>query len=144
MIPVPRPDEPKTFDDEVRQPGKAWLDKRRRGRAPSHWRKALPELQAAFNSRCGYTAMLDRAGTVDHLVAQEADPALLYEWSNLRYASHWINASKQDAEGVLDPYEVEDGWFELDLPSLQLVATDRVPKDKRPSGADPSATADSG
>jgi len=28
---------------------------------------------------------------------------------------------------VVDPFEVGDDWFEILLPSLQLVATDRVP-----------------
>lgn len=29
---------------------------------------------------------------------------------------------------ILDPYAVEDGWFEILLPSLQLVVTDAVPE----------------
>ena len=32
---------------------------------------------------------------------------------------------------VLDPHEVEDGWFEIELPSLQLRLTDRVPAELR-------------
>jgi hypothetical protein len=28
---------------------------------------------------------------------------------------------------VLDPFEVEDDWFELRLPDLQLVLSDKVP-----------------
>lgn len=131
MIPVVRPDEPNEFDGEVRRPGRAWLAKRRGGRPPDYWRKAKPALQSAFFNRCGYSAMLDHCGTVDHFIAQDLDPELLYEWSNLRYASQWLNSSKQAAEGVLDPYEVGEGWFEVELPSLQLVATDRVPPDKR-------------
>jgi hypothetical protein len=131
VIPVARSDEPKQFDGEVRRPGRAWLEKKRGGRPPDYWRKAQPALQAVFSSRCGYSAMLDRSGTVDHFIAQDRDLALLYEWHNLRYASQWLNASKQATEGVLDPYEVGEGWFEVELPSLQLVATDRVPPDKR-------------
>jgi hypothetical protein len=131
VIPVARPDEPKQFDGEVRRPGRVWLEKKREGRPPDYWRRAQPALQAGFLSRCGYSAMLDRSGTVDHFIAQDLDPELLYEWHNLRYASQWLNSSKQAAEGVLDPYEVGEGWFEVELPSLQLVATDRVPPDKR-------------
>ena len=58
------------------------------------------------------------------------DRNLAYEWANYRYASHWINSSKHGAK-VLDPFEVEDGWFEILLPSLQLVLTDRVPAKRR-------------
>jgi hypothetical protein len=32
---------------------------------------------------------------------------------------------------LIDPFAVEDGWFEILLPSLQLVATDCVPVDLR-------------
>src|SRR5262245_38312517 len=127
MIPVPKPVEPDEFDGDVRQPGRKWIADGANGRPPSYWRKALPDLKSAFTNRCGYSAMLDRCGTVDQFVAQSHDPSLLYEWGNLRYASGWINSSKQDAEGVLDPHEVGEGWFEITLPSLQLVATDRVP-----------------
>jgi hypothetical protein len=40
-----------------------------------------------------------------------------------------INSKKQVADDdVLDPFEVDDDWFEIILPSLQLRLTDRVPK----------------
>jgi hypothetical protein len=32
---------------------------------------------------------------------------------------------------MLDPYEVGEGWFEVILPSLQLMATDKVPPECR-------------
>lgn len=131
MIRVPRPGEPENFHETVRRRGQKWLEQHAEGRPPSYWREALPELRAAFAIRCAYTAMLDRCGTVDHFVAAEHDRTLLYEWDNLRHASGWINSSKQDVTGILDPYEVGEGWFEVLLPSLQLVATDRVPPDKR-------------
>lgn len=131
MIPVARPDEPDDFDETVRQRGRAWMAKGGQGRPPSYWRAVEPELREAFEIRCGYTAMLEPSGTVDHFVAVDRNPALLYEWSNYRYASAWINSSKKNAEDILDPYEVGDGWFELILPSMQLRATERVPDDKR-------------
>jgi hypothetical protein len=57
---------------------------------------------------------------------------LSYEWSNYRYAAGWINSSKKDLDDrLLDPFEVEDTWFEIILPSLQLVLTDKVPKEQR-------------
>ena len=75
--------------------------------------------------------MWDLNGTVDHFSAQNRDRSNLYEWGNLRYASQWINSSKKAKTGFLDPYDVEDGWFEVLLPSLQLVATSEVPESKR-------------
>jgi len=52
---------------------------------------------------------------------------------NYRFASAWINSSKQDlgSHEVLDPFEVMDDWFEIILPSLQLVLTNRVPPELR-------------
>jgi hypothetical protein len=38
-----------------------------------------------------------------------------------------MNAIKQTADdAVLAPYEVEDGWFEIILPSLQLRITSQM------------------
>lgn len=31
-----------------------------------------------------------------------------------------MNARKRDFEDVLDPFEIEDGWFVLDLSMLQI------------------------
>jgi hypothetical protein len=131
MIRVVRPKPPASFEAEVRAPGRKALLGPRDRELPPYWRKALPALQRAFDSRCGYSAMLDRSGTVDHFVPRAAARTLAYEWSNLRYASHWINASKGDQLDVLDPFEIEDDWFEILLPSLQLVATKRVPPSMR-------------
>lgn len=50
-----------------------------------------------------------------------------YEWSNFRYCEGVINQRKSD-HLVLDPFEVRDHWFEVLLPSMQLVLTDSVPR----------------
>lgn len=73
--------------------------------------------------------MLDFGGTVDHFVSWDEDPTLAYEWSNYRYASGWINSSKKNLTSaqLLDPFEVGEDWFEILLPSLQLVATKKIP-----------------
>ncbi|HEU4536430.1 MAG TPA: hypothetical protein VFS00_20035, partial [Polyangiaceae bacterium] len=55
---------------------------------------------------------------------------LAYEWSNYRFASPLMNQIKKDA-AVLDPHEVGEDWFEIDLPSLELKVTDNVPPEKR-------------
>jgi hypothetical protein len=83
-----------------------------------------------FKNRCGYTAMWDLNGTVDHFRSIKRDRSLAYEWSNYRYASQWLNSSKRAGE-VLDPHEVGEGWFEILLPSLQLVMTSKVPQEAR-------------
>lgn len=52
----------------------------------------------------------------------------LYFYSIFQSVTGWINSSNRTAnDAVLDPCQVEDGWFEILLPSLQLVLTDAVP-----------------
>jgi hypothetical protein len=71
-------------------------------------------------------------GTVDHFLSWKRNPELAYEWSNFRYVDGRINSRKQLADDdVLDPFEVDDDWFEIILPSLQLRLTDHVPKPLR-------------
>jgi len=66
---------------------------------------------------------------VDHFVSWREDPSRAYDWSNYRFASARINSSKGNvpSSAILDPFEVEDGWFEILLPSLQLVVSSTIP-----------------
>jgi hypothetical protein len=122
---------PKTFDATARQPGLAWLKTHPDATRPrDYWSPHKPVLAEGFANLCGYAAMLDpTGGTVDHYLSFANHPELTYEWSNYRFASQALNASKRAADAaVLDPYVVKEGWFEILLPSLQLQATPRVPK----------------
>lgn len=131
MIPVPHPiPEPNWFDINCRQNGLAWLGKNPDCKRPKDfWSPFRLELAKGFSDRCGYGAMWISSGTVDHLVSVNANKALAYEWSNYRYVEGWINSCKNkriEAE-ILDPFVVESGWFEILLPSLQLVISDTIP-----------------
>ena len=66
--------------------------------------------------------MYEPNGTVDHFRSVHANEALAYEWKNYRYLTGWINSSKNKRPAVLDAFQVKAGWFEVLLPSLQLVA----------------------
>ncbi|MBM7112640.1 hypothetical protein [Archangium primigenium] len=128
MIPVGRVPEPPGFHDKVRQPGRQWLLRHPQAERPRDlWSPFREKLAEGFGHRCGYTAMWELSGTVDHFRSIKRDRSLAYEWSNYRYASQWINSSKRAGE-VLDPYDVGEGWFEVHLPSLQLLLTDKVPE----------------
>ncbi|WP_437829658.1 hypothetical protein [Sorangium sp. So ce1153] len=148
MIRVQRAAEPADFDTKVRQKGKAALQEligsaeapRRRGprRAkvaervenipsealPPFWTEALPELRAAYRDICAYLGMyIDPAtglATVDHFKPKSNHQALAYEWSNFRLASHQINTNKDSHEDVLDPFEIQDGWFVIDLGTFKV------------------------
>lgn len=131
MIPIARVPEPSGFDERARRPGNAWLAENPGAERPrDYWSPFRAVLAEGFAERCGYTAMHEPSGTVDHFRSYKTNPELAYEWSNYRYAAQWINSAKKKGE-VLDPYEVGDGWFEVLLPSLQLVATERVPPEHR-------------
>jgi hypothetical protein len=131
MIRVRRVPEPDAFTYDARPRALEWLARQNRElrRPRDFWSPFRLVLAEGFSNRCGYSAMYIPDGTVDHFVSWDEDQALAYEWSNYRYATGWINSSKQNltCTEILDPFDVEDDWFEILLPSLQLVATKNIP-----------------
>lgn len=131
MIGVAMVKKPTGFDAKVKTPGDLWLKANPGAKRPKAlWEPYTPTLSEAYGNRCGYAAMLDpTGGSVDHYLSFKNHPALAYEWSNYRFASNTLNSSKRNADAtVLDPQEVKPGWFKILLPSMQMVATDAVPK----------------
>jgi hypothetical protein len=128
--PSPSPTE---FEERCRQPGMAWLAENPAVARPRDlWSRFKPQLADAFGQLCAYSCMYEPIGTVDHYLSWKTHPERAYDWDNYRFASPWLNSSKQAADdAVLDPFQVGDGWFEIQLPSLQLVLTDAVPKEHR-------------
>lgn len=125
--------EPKQFDQKARKPGLSWLERNPPPKRPrDYWTAFKPDLADGFRNLCAYSCMYEPVGTVDHFLSCKHERHLAYDWSNYRFAAAWINASKQNVDdGVLDPFEIEDEWFEILLPSLQLALTDKVPKNLR-------------
>jgi hypothetical protein len=133
MIRFERVPEPEGFDEKVRRPGRAWLAVNpETRRIPALWSPFRSHLADGFLHLCAYSALYEPIGCVDHYLSSKNHRHLAYEWSNYRFSSEWVNKSKQAADDqVLDPHEVEDGWFAILLPSLQLVVTDAVPPEQR-------------
>lgn len=132
MIRVPKTKAPPRFNELVFRPGREWLAKHpgKKVGLPPHWLKVKEHVVAAFHGRCAYTAMwLSHDGDIDHFVSIDEDRNKAYRWSNLRYSSGWLNGSKQGlrASQILDPFDVEDDWFELEIPSLHLHVTAACP-----------------
>lgn len=126
--------EPEDFQIECREKGLQWLADHPNASRPKYnkrpkdfWSPFKGKLADGFRDLCAYSAMYEPVGTVDHFIPVDDDETLAYEWGNYRFASAWINSSKQKERAVLDPLTVQDGWFEVLLPSLQLVVTDQVP-----------------
>lgn len=128
--------EPQTFDVRCRKRGQAWLAIHPVYKRPAdYWIEFEGDLRQAFSGLCAYCAMRIMKGQVDHfrpvaVLKDEGRDELAYEWNNFRYGEGVINGRKWK-HIVLDPYEVQDGWFEILLPSLQLQGTDSIPQQHR-------------
>lgn len=126
VTPQPEPDD---FDHRVREPGNAGLARRRRNGQRLWfnplWSLVYDEFHSLYGGFCAYTCFyqLDRA-TVDHFKPKCRYPNLAYEWHNYRLSSPRANQFKGSREDILDPFEIGDGWFVLDLPSCLIRVRD--------------------
>lgn len=55
----------------------------------------------------------------------------IYEWSNYRLACSLMNSRKGATATVLDPFDVEPGWFVLDTTFFQVAAGRGLDRDIR-------------
>lgn len=148
MIRLEPAPEPAEFDTRVRQPGLAAIaelvgegsDRSRPGSTrkkvaerregipadayPPLWRHALPYLLESYHRVCAYLSLYIEeatgAATVDHFIPKAKAWDTVYEWSNYRLACALMNARKGDSDRVLDPFEIHDDWFDLDLVGYQI------------------------
>lgn len=148
MIPVAQAQEPPEFDAQVRQPGLSAIDEllgrsprlkrpgpRRKQIAerepdipaeafPPYWREALPEMLVRYERRCAYLAMYIHHATgrptVDHVLPKSYAWDQVYEWSNYRLCAAIINAKKGALLTLADPFEIQPGWFALNLNTLHV------------------------
>jgi len=130
--------EPPDFEQEVRQKGKDWLVKNPDKTSPRNlWSPFRKHLAAGFQNLCGYSAMFEPIGTVDHYISCHQDRAKAYDWDNYRFASAWINSSKKADDRILDPFGVQDEWFEVELltfslvPQIEKIPTSEIEKVKQ-------------
>ena len=129
--PVPEPD---GFDRRARTPGEAWLAATPEPKRPRDlWTQFKGDLADGFRNLRAYSAMFEPVGTVDHFVSCHEDRSKAYDRTTCRDCAGWINASKskEPAARLPDPFEIEDGWFEIHLPSLQLRVSDAIPEEFR-------------
>ena len=155
MIPVALAAEPASFEKTVRLPGLSAIDEfvgrpprlKRRGPKrspiaatedkippdmfPPFWRLALDEMLDRYDRRCAYLAMYIHhatgSPTVDHVLPKSYAWQLVYEWTNYRLCAAIINSKKSDLLNLIDPFEIETGWFELDLTTFHVVRGQTAP-----------------
>ena len=149
MIRVEPADEPESFEKNVRQPGLRALAElageknlpKRKGRPrkaiadsreaipadkfPPYWTNTLPELREAYKHICCYVSIyiepITGAASVDHMLPKSLSWRDAYEWQNYRLACSLMNSRKNDFRDVLDPFEIGDGWFQLELVGYQVI-----------------------
>lgn len=153
MIPVSPADEPQAFETQVRRPGLRAVaemvgerPKRKAGRRfvkianrredippssfPDYWTKCLEDLLRAYNHMCAYSCFrihpVTGAASVDHFAPKSRRWDKIYEWNNYRLASSRMNARKNNFEDLVDPFEVQDGWFQLELVGFQVIPNPRL------------------
>ena len=73
----------------------------------------------------------ERDGRRDHFKPKSKFPYLAYEWENYRLARQAINSRKGESEEVVDPFDVCDGWFTLELPSCLIKPGQGIAKEVR-------------
>lgn len=157
MIRVELAQEPAQFDTKVRQPGLRAIAEmvgepnlpKRRGRKrevvansrdaipadkfPAYWTEALPELLEAYGRVCAYTSFyIERvtgAASVDHMLPKSVSWNEVYEWRNYRLACSLMNSRKNDYRDVLDPFEIEDDWFRIELVGYQVIPANDLPEE---------------
>jgi hypothetical protein len=150
MIHVEPAPTPAEFDEAVRQPGlralaemvgepppvprkagrpyKKIADTREQipsDRLPPYWTRCLDQLMAAYHEICAYSCFrihpVTGSRSVDHMAPRSRAWNRAYEWANYRLACSLMNARKRDFGDVLDPFEVQDGWFVLELVGFQVL-----------------------
>ena len=141
VLPLTRANEPRLFDQNCRQPGATWLGLVAHANKDPHgqsqwWSQFQPDLARHFNFRCGWLATsIELDGVVEHWLScghRKGIPSpnrhLAFEWMNYRYATGVINSLKGTLDDlIIDPCEVQPGWFEVLLPSFELVITNILP-----------------
>lgn len=124
VVPQPEPDQ---FDAQVRQPGRAAVAAGTKP-LPDLWRRCLPELWKRYHGVCAYACFyiprVTGGDSVEHFAPKSAHPELAYEWSNYRLVCSLMNSRKREFEDVLDPFEVADGWFELEFVTFHVKPTE--------------------
>ena len=127
MIPIQQQPEPIDSKSKVRLKGLAFLKKNPHPKTwdnREYWRDSLKDLHIAYNEICAYSAQwipwIEGSPTVDHFLPKSVNPELAYQWSNFRLSCLKMNARKRDFQDVLDPFNIQDGWFILNFPSLLI------------------------
>ena len=131
MIRIDPKGEPDYFDEKIRQRGQRFLARnpsptQQQWKKHSYWRECSRDLHDRYGGICAYSCHWIAFDTgwrqVEHFKPKDRYPNLGYEWSNFRLVCGLLNGRKGLRE-IMDPFEVEDGWFTINFPSLLVKAS---------------------
>lgn len=135
MIHVEPKDAPPNFDEHVRQPGQAALDRGDEHPLPDYWRRCLDDLHRLYKGICAYVCILippvTGARSVEHFAPKKKHRRYAYDWDNYRLICSLMNSRIRDFEDVLDPFEIPDGWFQLQLTSMKIFPNPDLPAETK-------------
>lgn len=134
MIHITPVDEPDNFGMLVREPGRRFLV-----RTPSptslqwkkhnYWGRIRDHLHEVYGCICAYSChwIPHDTGfrTVEHFKPKEVYPNEAYEWENYRLVCGTLNGRKGTRQ-VLDPFQIENGWFVIKFPALLVVPSEEL------------------
>lgn len=102
---------------------------------PAYWTRVLDDLMTAYDEVCAYSCFrihpITGARTVEHVAPKSLSWDQAYEWGNYRLVCSLMNARKNNFVDVLDPFEVPNGWFELEPVGFQVRPRPDLPDDLR-------------
>jgi uncharacterized protein (TIGR02646 family) len=128
MIRVALQPKPARFDELVFTPGMMWMQENgiqldqplpKGTNLPNYWVRVLSDLWTVYQGVCAYYAFRFELGSgaqsTDHFVAKSLSPDRAYTWGNLRLACLAANRQKHQHDDVLDPMDLEENTFHLEL-----------------------------
>lgn len=146
MIQVPQLPAPANFDARVKVPGEAFLGTtpdptNRDFRNKNYWGRVHQEMYDSYDGICSYSASwmpratnqpLTTHSTIDHFIPRTDWPSGAYEWSNFRMARRDINENKGESLEIVDPFHIQNDWFEIDFMTCRIKATTAAHEVVRP------------
>ncbi len=139
MIRVICQPEPSNFESTVRRPGIQFLKACNLALGQSTpskfewrplWRLALEDLYDSYDGICAYLGIkmeFSQGGvSVDHFEPKHTNPFRAFDWDNFRLTSSRMNSRKGRSQDVLDPFQIQNGWFEIDFTTGRVKANQDI------------------
>jgi hypothetical protein len=127
MTHIVKQQEPETFNEKVRIPGRNFLKtypfpNSRQLQEHNYWKNIKDDLSQLYKHICAYTGewVYKESASVDHFMPKSKYPQLAYEWDNYRLTTKEMNNIKGDKVDLIDPFDVQIGWFVLVLPGCDI------------------------